>query len=274
MAVFINNFTSISRGTLECLKYDIQDVDGFISLEDLCVGNIEAALQSGDDGYCEWTVDTHLGIKIGDVNICSCASTSKDNIRMLRNLIKSRLRPEELCRLDELYGQYNKYAGTLLFVGIIDSFVAYEGRNAWARITPVVGFSNPIPVEEIKSFISISKTGTMTRVDETAYSRLLEIVEKYNPGIDLSKISHSSLSTTSNDYSKTTKVSKSEDAQLSYDDIQSLYPVSCRVLHAKFGKGTVIGIDGDILTISFDSGDEKRLSADFCVKNNLLERVG
>lgn len=176
--------------------------------------------------------------------------------------------------LDELYDQYNKYAGNLLFVGIIDSFVAYEGRNAWARITPVVGFSNPIPAEEIKSFISISKTGTMTRVDETAYSRLLEIVEKYNPGIDLSKISRSRLSTTSNDYSKTTKVSKSEDAQLSYDDIQSLYPVSCRVVHAKFGKGTVIGIDGDILTISFDSGDEKRLSADFCMKNNMLERVG
>jgi DNA helicase-2/ATP-dependent DNA helicase PcrA len=41
------------------------------------------------------------------------------------------------------------------------------------------------------------------------------------------------------------------------------YSISDRVMHAKLGEGTVIGIEGNKLSIVFDSGGAKKVIASF-----------
>ena len=43
----------------------------------------------------------------------------------------------------------------------------------------------------------------------------------------------------------------------------SLFSPSVRVVHASFGKGEVLKADGDVVTVRFDSGVEKKLKGDF-----------
>ena len=51
------------------------------------------------------------------------------------------------------------------------------------------------------------------------------------------------------------------------------FPPKTRVLHRGFGKGVVLGYDGDRLRVLFDVAGEKTLNVDFVVERELLERV-
>ena len=45
--------------------------------------------------------------------------------------------------------------------------------------------------------------------------------------------------------------------------VSKKYSISDRVMHVKLGNGTVIGIEGDKLSIVFDSGGAKKVVANF-----------
>lgn len=50
------------------------------------------------------------------------------------------------------------------------------------------------------------------------------------------------------------------------------FPIGCNVRHVKFGKGKVINVLGDILTINFYDHGRKNLKASVCLAGNLLVR--
>lgn len=52
-----------------------------------------------------------------------------------------------------------------------------------------------------------------------------------------------------------------------------VYEPGDRVEHKSFGPGTIIYIEGDILKILLDNGEEKELSESCCVKRSLLTRI-
>ena len=55
-------------------------------------------------------------------------------------------------------------------------------------------------------------------------------------------------------------------------DASREYPVGCHVRHVKFGKGKVINVMGDILTVNFYDHGRKDLKASVCKAGNLLVR--
>ncbi len=57
------------------------------------------------------------------------------------------------------------------------------------------------------------------------------------------------------------------------DDYKKIFPIGCMVRHPRFGAGVVKRISDGRILIKLTNGKEKELSAEFCVKNNLLKRV-
>lgn len=49
--------------------------------------------------------------------------------------------------------------------------------------------------------------------------------------------------------------------------------VGKQVRHKSYGEGTITGIVGAIIVVSFHSGGEKKLSYEVCMKNNLIEII-
>ena len=109
-------------------------------------------------------------------------------MRSLRKTVKNIVSQEELERLDVLCDKYDKYAGSMLFAGIIESIEDLPDRIVYAKISPVLGFDNPIPSNEYTSFISLNTYGSMTKIAADDYDKLLGIILKRNKDIDLSVI--------------------------------------------------------------------------------------
>ena len=60
---------------------------------------------------------------------------------------------------------------------------------------------------------------------------------------------------------------------ISREEISKLFPVNTRVKHNDFGEGTVKAIEGNILIIVFDQGEEKKMSFEICTRKNLLKPI-
>lgn len=45
------------------------------------------------------------------------------------------------------------------------------------------------------------------------------------------------------------------------------------VRHKSYGEGTIIGVAGSVIIVSFDSIGEKRLGYEVCIKNKLIEFI-
>ena len=56
---------------------------------------------------------------------------------------------------------------------------------------------------------------------------------------------------------------KGDKATMSVDSSASAYSVGDRVVHPKFGNGSVTDVDGNVLTVAFDKGGKKRVVDSF-----------
>lgn len=188
MAYFIISFSSIPRKNLEDVKYYVNELGESISLESFSIGNIDVALSDIHAGWVEWTIDRNSGIGVGDTVFVVCSSTSNAYMRSLRKTVRNIVSSEELTRLDDLCCKYDKYAGSMLFAGIVESIEDNPERIVYAKISPILGFDNPIPSNEYTSFITLNTYGSMTKIAADDYEKLLGIILKRNEDIDLSVI--------------------------------------------------------------------------------------
>lgn len=185
MAYFIISFSSIPRKNLEEVKYYVNELNESVSLEDFSIDNIDVAINDIKQGWVEWTIDRNSGIGVGDTVFVICSSTSNAYMRSLRKTVKNIISQEELERLDDLCDKYDKYAGSMLFAGIIESIEDLPDRIVYAKISPVLCFDNPIPSNEYTSFISLNTYGSMTKIAADDYDKLLGNILKRNKDIDL-----------------------------------------------------------------------------------------
>lgn len=66
---------------------------------------------------------------------------------------------------------------------------------------------------------------------------------------------------------------KKEPHAYTQSDFARLYPKGCRVRNKVLGKGVIKEIDNNRVKVLFDSGEEKSLLVDVCIKMDLLERI-
>lgn len=70
-----------------------------------------------------------------------------------------------------------------------------------------------------------------------------------------------------------TEITETSKKQIMSDyEGKRLFPIGCKVHHAKYGSGTVKKISDGKIIIDFGNGNEKTFGLDFCTGANLLVR--
>lgn len=182
MKCFINSFNSIPRSELE----DMKQSDILPSVFDLRIDNIFEAFQAIRDRSTEWSIVRSSGIKVGDICLFMCSATSANNIRMLRSYLKGKIDNEDAAFLDELCDKYDKYAGNIISIGVVDSIPDSPDRIEFATFNSVVGLKNPVPYSAFKSIITVNSFGSMTKLSDDKCKQLFSVIKGYNPDFDLS----------------------------------------------------------------------------------------
>ena len=85
---------------------------------------------------------------------------------------------------------YKKYAGMIVGLGIIqelpyqtfDSGYQYSyWKSPWyAKISNITRLKNPLPINEFRDFIYISRTGAITNLTRDQYRQLFKLLKDYN----------------------------------------------------------------------------------------------
>lgn len=141
-----------------------------------------------EDTLMEWTVDKNCSV--GDAVYFMCAKTSKDHMR--RVLVDARQfgDSEIVLFAEEELELYEHYAGKIVATGKIiedpfqtdDSGYEYPAwRNPWyAKIGSFNLLYTPICIDEFRSFITVSRTGSITRLSEEQAAQLSALIASKN----------------------------------------------------------------------------------------------
>ena len=148
--------------------------------------NLEILLNECQDGT-DWSVPSDA--KVGDTVFFMCAKTSVDS-RHMAGVKRQAMETgdAELIRIaEEQYSLHKRYAGTILAVGIVadDPYEeqSFGGRAPWfAAIDQIVLLANPVDISEFKSFIMVSRTGAITKLSDSQYASLVELIDIKNLG--------------------------------------------------------------------------------------------
>lgn len=154
--------------------------------------NIDHILQF-EETIKEWTVDKTT--KQGELVFFSCAKTSVDHMKRLLGEVK---RSEASFMDEEAYAEflaftqdkvdlYARYAGHLVAIGKVASSpfrVEHPGYShaAWssqwyAKIDDFRLLDSPIPFSAIRDFVTISRTGSRTRLTDQQVERLMTMID-------------------------------------------------------------------------------------------------
>lgn len=176
MSAFIINFQS-PKELVDLM--DRYDSDGLT--------NIDHILHF-DDTLMEWTVDKNCSV--GDEVYFMCAKTSKDH--MGRVLAEARLLGESdiIAFAEEKLVLYKEYAGKIVATGKVveDPFQTDDSgyefpawRNTWyAKIGSFKLLDTPISIDDFRSFVTVSRTGSITRLSEEQVSQLNTLIASKN----------------------------------------------------------------------------------------------
>lgn len=113
-----------------------------------------------------------------------CAKSARANLGLATSHIPADYSSEFKSFVDWQKMLYKKYSGYLLGVGIVASTPTKDSdSNRWmADIDQLTAFTNPIYIDEFRSFISVSKTNSITYLNNEQWERLKWIVNQNNPG--------------------------------------------------------------------------------------------
>ena len=141
----------------------------------------------------EWTIDKNS--QVGDIVFFMCAKTSKDHMGHVCVEVK-RYGPPEIIEFAEAERElYKKYAGNIIAIGVVekepfqeqDSGYAFpHWRNPWyAKIGKFQLLSTPIHISEYRDYITVSRTGSITRLTKEQEDALKKQIQEKNPQIDI-----------------------------------------------------------------------------------------
>lgn len=137
----------------------------------------------------EWTVDKDA--KVGDTVFFMCAKTSVNHMGHVRAQAYETNDHEIIDYAEKEYGLYRKYAGHIVAVGKIgkepfqsdDSGYAFHyWRSPWyAQIHDLKILDNPVYIGKFRDFITVSRTGAITKLDDEQVAKLTELIKSKNP---------------------------------------------------------------------------------------------
>ena len=136
----------------------------------------------------DWTVKKDA--QINDIVVFMCAKTSKDHMGHVCAQCKEIGNQKLLIYAEQERQLYKKYAGMIVGLGIIqelpyqtfDSGYQYSyWKSPWyAKISNITRLKNPLPIDEFRDFIYISRTGAITNLTRDQYRQLFKLIKDYN----------------------------------------------------------------------------------------------
>lgn len=175
MGAFITNFQSPVE--LDDLK-DRLDCGG--------ITNLDMILHPEKFSPIEWTVDKEA--KIGDVVVFMCAKTSVNHIAHLCKQLKDGGGgASELSIFAESQKQnYKRFAGSVVALGRvaeepfqteISGWRTPYWRSPWyAKVDEIHVLRCPVFIEQFRNFISVSRTGAITKLTDEQWAMLKEVI--------------------------------------------------------------------------------------------------
>ena len=115
-----------------------------------------------------------------------CGASSKTHMSRVCGQARKSHREDLIAFAESQRKQYVRYAGHVLAMGRLAA-APFPDENAgpralwWAPIRDFVFFENPIPPEEWKPFIKISRTGSITELNQEQATTLESIAFSRNP---------------------------------------------------------------------------------------------
>lgn len=144
--------------------------------------NIDDLLQSFKTGRTVWSVPQKA--QLGDIVVFMCAKTARNNLGLATSHIPSNYSEAFRLFVEQQKALYKKYSGNLLGIGTVTSAPEHDQvSNRWfSDIGQLRQFKNPIHIDDFRSFISISKTNSVTKLNESQWKRLQWLTNQKNPG--------------------------------------------------------------------------------------------
>ena len=145
--------------------------------------NINFLFDGFSEGKTEWSVPENANPK--DIVVFMCAKEARHNLGLATSHIPPDYEQDFRIFIDEQKELYKKYSGSILGYGIVSAFPEYDSSSHWwmAEINPLCQFKNAIHIDEFRSFIKISRTGSVTVLTDDQWNRLKWVVNLKNPGV-------------------------------------------------------------------------------------------
>lgn len=137
----------------------------------------------------EWTIDKNS--QVGDIVFFMCAKTSKDHMGHLC-VEARRLGLSRIIMFAEMERElYKKYAGNIVAIGVVEG-APFQDENAgytfpywrspwYAKIGGFQLLNTPIHISEYRDYITVSRTGSLTRLNVEQEEKLKMQIKDKNP---------------------------------------------------------------------------------------------
>jgi len=176
---FITNF----QGPVE-LDDLIERFDtGGLTNIDILINDSPADPSKNENNTTEWTVDRNASI--GETVFFMCAKSSVDHMGHVRAAAKRTEDPDLIDFAEQQYQKYRKYAGKIVAIGTIcdtpfqEHDSGYEHahwRSPWYAKIHYTVLSHPVSIDLFRSFITVSRTGSITKLSEDQDAQLLSMI--------------------------------------------------------------------------------------------------
>lgn len=159
-----------------------RNLEDIKELYDLYKGtNLNFLLEDFSTGATRWSVPANAGL--GDVVIFMCAKEARHNLGMATSYIPENYDSDFISFVNNQKALYKRYSGTVLGYGILESLPVYDGRWWMADIGNLKHFANEVSIEDFRVFITISRTNSVTYLNDAQWERLKWVINQKNPGV-------------------------------------------------------------------------------------------
>ncbi len=145
--------------------------------------SIDSILDDFTGGTTSWSVSRNT--VPGDIVVFMCAKEARHNLGMATSHIPASYGQSFVNWVNNQKATYQKYSGCILGYGVVSSYPTQDPySNYWmADIKQLKQFIIPIHIDEFRSFITIARTNSITKIDDEQWERLKWVVNLKNPGM-------------------------------------------------------------------------------------------
>lgn len=168
--IFITNFNN-SRDLME-IKQQYDDYKGT---------NINFLLDDFAIGHTRWSVPEKA--TPGDIVVFMCAKEARHNLGMAVSSVPDSYGTDFINFVENQKNLYRKYSGQLLGYGIVSSMPENDGKWWMADIDGLLQFHNTVHIDDFNNFIFVSRTSSITYLNDEQWDRLKWIISQKNHDI-------------------------------------------------------------------------------------------